>query len=100
MEHSEQSLPFSCVSVTKTAGFSYSELQLCPLDLAQLDVSKMEEHIYLFRIQGRKTPGILVQLTRALEALDVKILNANLTSVDDHILNTVVVEVNWKHFSF
>jgi UTP:GlnB (protein PII) uridylyltransferase len=53
----------------------------------------MEDHIYLFRIQCRKTPGILVQLTQALEALNIEILNANLTSVDDHILNTLVVEV-------
>ena len=65
--------------------------------MEQLDVSKMEDRIYHFRIQCKKTPGILVQLTRALEALEIKILNANLTSVDDHILNTLVVEVNCKH---
>ena len=62
--------------------------------LCQLDVCQMDEHIYHFRIHCKKSPGILVQLTRALEALEIDILNANLTSLDDYMLNTVVVEVN------
>ncbi|MCO5605992.1 hypothetical protein L7F22_060178 [Adiantum nelumboides] len=61
--------------------------------LLELEVSQMEEHIYHLRIHCKKSPGVLVQLTRALEALQLEILNANLSSVDDHILNTAVVEV-------
>lgn len=53
----------------------------------------MEEQTYHLRIHCKKGPGVLVQLTRALEALDFEIVNANLTSVNDHILNTVVVKV-------
>lgn len=61
--------------------------------IVEFEVSQMEEHIYHLRIHCKKTPGVLVQLTRALEALELEILNANISSVDDHILNTVVVEV-------
>lgn len=53
----------------------------------------MEEHIYHLRIHCKKSPGVLIQLSRALESLELEIVNANLTAVDDHILNTVVVEV-------
>lgn len=61
--------------------------------IVALEVSQMEDNIYHFRIHCKKSPGVLVHLTRALEALEFEILNANLTSVDDHILNTLVVEV-------
>eukprot|EP00250_Pteridium_aquilinum_P002581 c12804_g1_i1 orf=501-1724(-) len=60
--------------------------------ILELDVSQMEEQTYHLRIHCKKGPGVLVQLTRALEALDFEIVNANLTSVNDHILNTVVVK--------
>eukprot|EP00249_Psilotum_nudum_P006367 c19679_g1_i2 orf=317-1465(-) len=58
------------------------------------EVIKMEEQMYHLWIHCKKEPGVLVQLTRAFEALDLEILNANLTSVSDHILNTVVVKVH------
>eukprot|EP00250_Pteridium_aquilinum_P007555 c17243_g1_i1 orf=271-1224(+) len=61
--------------------------------IVELEVSQMEEHIYHLRIHCKKSPGVLIQLSRALEALELEIVNANLTAVDDHILNTVVVEV-------
>lgn len=61
--------------------------------IVELEVSQMEEHIYHLRIHCKKSPGVLIQLSRALEALELDIVNANLTAVDDHILNTVVVEV-------
>ncbi|MCO5567906.1 hypothetical protein L7F22_021602 [Adiantum nelumboides] len=61
--------------------------------IVELEVSQMEEHIYHFRIHCKKSPGVLIQLSRALESLELEIVNANLTAVDDHILNTVVVEV-------
>ena len=47
----------------------------------------MEAHVYNFRIHCKKSSGVIVQLTRALEALQVDILNANVTSIDDHVLN-------------
>eukprot|EP00249_Psilotum_nudum_P006366 c19679_g1_i1 orf=831-1289(-) len=61
------------------------------------EVIKMEEQMYHLWIHCKKEPGVLVQLTRAFEALDLEILNANLTSVSDHILNTVVVKVSGGH---
>ncbi|KAH7278302.1 hypothetical protein KP509_38G035000 [Ceratopteris richardii] len=61
--------------------------------IVELEVFQMEEHIYHLRIHCKKSPGVLIQLSRALESLELEIVNANLTAVDDHILNTVVVEV-------
>lgn len=60
--------------------------------ILELEVSQMEEQMYHLRIHCKKGPGVLVQLTSALEALDFDIVNANLTSVNDHVLNTVVVK--------
>lgn len=60
--------------------------------ILELEVSQMEEQTYHLRIHCKKGPGVLVQLTSALEALDFDIVNANLTSVNDHVLNTVVVK--------
>jgi hypothetical protein len=53
----------------------------------------MEEQTYHLRIHCKKGPRVLVQLTKALEALDFEIINANLTAVNDHILNTIVMKV-------
>ncbi|KAI5083224.1 hypothetical protein GOP47_0002967 [Adiantum capillus-veneris] len=61
--------------------------------IVELEVSQMDEHIYHFRIHCKKSPGVLIQLSRALESLELEIVNATLTAVDDHVLNTVVVEV-------
>lgn len=61
--------------------------------ILELEVSKMEEQTYNLRIHCKKGPGVLVQLTQALEALDFEIVNANLTSISDRILNTIVVKV-------
>ncbi|MCO5611178.1 hypothetical protein L7F22_065428 [Adiantum nelumboides] len=60
--------------------------------ILELEVAQMEEQTYHLRIHCKKGPGVLVQLTKALEALDFEIVNANLTSVNDHILNNVVVK--------
>lgn len=61
--------------------------------LVELEVSHMEGKTYHFRILCKKSPGVLVQLTRALESLEFEIVNANLTTVNDHVLNTLVVDV-------
>ena len=63
--------------------------------LCQLDVCQMEEQTYHLRIHCKKGPRVLVQLTKALEALDFEIINANLTAVNDHILNTIVMKVTF-----
>lgn len=61
--------------------------------IVELEITQMEEQTFHLRVYCKKSPGVLVQLTRALEALDLEIVNANLTSVNDHIINTIVVEV-------
>ena len=53
----------------------------------------MENNTYHLMIHCKKGRGVLVQLTRALEALNFEIVNANLTAISDHILNTVVIKV-------
>ena len=58
----------------------------------------MEAQMYHLCIDCEKSPGVLVQLTHALEALDFDILNANLTSVNDHVLNTLVIQVKSVNF--
>lgn len=66
--------------------------------ILELDVTQMEERLFQFRIHCKKTPGILLQLTRALEALDsIEIVNGSLTSINDHILNTLIIEVDRAH---
>lgn len=65
--------------------------------ILELDVTPMEEQTYHIRIHCKRSPGVLVQLTQALEALEFEIVNANFTSVNDHILNTLVIEVNNGH---
>lgn len=61
--------------------------------IVEFNITQMEEQLYQFRIHCKKSPGVLLQLTRALESLEFEIINANLTSVNDHILNTFVIEV-------
>eukprot|EP00250_Pteridium_aquilinum_P017713 c23749_g1_i1 orf=588-1733(-) len=61
--------------------------------IMQLDVSKMEEQTYHLKIQCEKAPGVLVQLTRVFEELGYEIINAVISSVSDHILNTIVMKV-------
>ncbi|KAH7439661.1 hypothetical protein KP509_04G071300 [Ceratopteris richardii] len=59
----------------------------------ELDVSNMEEQTYQLRIHCRNGPGVLVQLTKALESLDLEIMNANMTVLNGHVLNNVVVKI-------
>ncbi|MCO5553611.1 hypothetical protein L7F22_007136 [Adiantum nelumboides] len=61
--------------------------------ILELDVTQMEEKVFQFRIHCKKTPGIVLQLARALEALDIHIVNGSLTSINDHILNVLVIEI-------
>eukprot|EP00249_Psilotum_nudum_P015374 c25292_g2_i1 orf=109-1299(+) len=62
--------------------------------ILELEVIKLEEQIYQLWIHCKKEPGVVVQLTRAVDALNFHILNCNLISVSDHILKTIVVKVS------
>ncbi|KAI5066036.1 hypothetical protein GOP47_0018660 [Adiantum capillus-veneris] len=62
--------------------------------ILQMDVSTMESNTHHLRIHCKRGPGVLVQLTKALESLDSEIVSANLTTVSDNILNTIVIKVD------
>ena len=59
----------------------------------QLDVAKVEESIFHIRIYCKKGPGVLVDLTKALESLHLDFQNANLTSFDGQIIKTAIIKV-------
>ncbi|KAI5080732.1 hypothetical protein GOP47_0003915 [Adiantum capillus-veneris] len=65
--------------------------------ILELDVTQMEEKIFQFRIHCKKTPGVVLQLARALEALDIDIVNGSLSAINDHILHILVIEVGGAH---
>ncbi|CAM6094922.1 unnamed protein product [Calypogeia fissa] len=65
--------------------------------ILELDVSLMEDQIYHLRIFCTKGPGVFVQLMQSLEAIGLEVLNANLTSLQDNILNTFIAEIkDWE----
>ncbi|KAI5071617.1 hypothetical protein GOP47_0013868 [Adiantum capillus-veneris] len=88
---SQQQLPCLVAAGVGTAK-NQKKTPLAEHRILELEVAQMEEQTYHLRIHCKKGPGVLVQLTKALEALDFEIVNANLTSVNDHILNNVVVK--------
>lgn len=90
---SQEGMPDCTNNVMPLMGGHVPRKQIPDHKILELEVSQMEEQTYHLRIHCKKGPGVLVQLTRALEALDFEIVNANLTSVSDHILNTIVVKV-------
>ncbi|KAH7331635.1 hypothetical protein KP509_20G044900 [Ceratopteris richardii] len=49
----------------------------------------MEANTHQFRILC-----ILVRLSRALESLDSKIVNANLTAIGDHFMNIITIKTS------
>ncbi|MCO5578594.1 hypothetical protein L7F22_032438 [Adiantum nelumboides] len=60
----------------------------------QMDVSSMETNTHHLRIHCKRGSGVFVQLTKALESLDSEIVSANLTTVSDNILNTIVIKMD------
>ena len=65
----------------------------------QLDVFVLTgEPTYHLRIHVKKGYGVLLQLTKALDALDFEIVNANLTTISDRFINTIVMKVNVFYF--
>jgi hypothetical protein len=63
------------------------------LEFLQMDVAKLEEQMYQLQISCQRALGVLVQLTQALESMDLDVLNAHHSSFQESILNTSIVEV-------
>eukprot|EP00250_Pteridium_aquilinum_P021434 c25123_g2_i2 orf=655-1899(+) len=59
----------------------------------ELSVSNLEENLYHFEVCCENGPRVLVQLTKALEALKHSIINANIASMGNLVLNTAVFKV-------
>ncbi|KAH7447110.1 hypothetical protein KP509_01G091600 [Ceratopteris richardii] len=60
-----------------------------------LNVSAIDSKMFTVRVSCPRTDvRMLVQLTKALEAIDLAIVNANVVTVNDHILNTIVVRIH------
>ncbi|KAH7431502.1 hypothetical protein KP509_08G052100 [Ceratopteris richardii] len=59
-----------------------------------LNVSAIDLKMFTVRVSCARTDArMLVPLTKALEAIDLAIVNANVITVNDHILNTIVVRI-------
>ncbi|KAI5072545.1 hypothetical protein GOP47_0012651 [Adiantum capillus-veneris] len=61
--------------------------------IVKIGVTFMEGKMYHAQLQCKKGHGVLVKLTQAIEALEVDIISANFSVVNDHILNTLMIEV-------
>ncbi|KAH7446162.1 hypothetical protein KP509_01G042200 [Ceratopteris richardii] len=85
----------SCIMSPGTGVFDRSKKRMfVEHEILELEVALMEKQTFQIRIHCKKGPGALVQLTKALEAMDFEIVNANLTGVNEHILNNVVVKAH------
>ena len=83
--------------LTKTLGWYL--IILVSTYCLQLDVLVLtNEPTYHLRIHVKKGDGVLLQLTKALDALDFEIVNANLTTISDRFINTIVMKVKYKFF--
>jgi hypothetical protein len=58
-----------------------------------VNVSKVKDKTFHIRIYCKKNSGVLVRLMRALESIQLDFHNANLTSLDDHMLKTGTVKM-------
>ncbi|KAH7443865.1 hypothetical protein KP509_02G053900 [Ceratopteris richardii] len=78
------------------AQFSTKSRNLAHHIVHELDVEKMNDALFYIQIHCMKSSGVLLQLARAIEALDVKIVNASSMSKNDHLINTLMIEVHAK----
>lgn len=62
------------------------------IQILNMEVAKLEEQTYQLKTTCQKGLGILVQLTRALESLDVDILTAHHIAFQDNMHDTFIVE--------
>ncbi|KAG0602295.1 hypothetical protein M758_10G004600 [Ceratodon purpureus] len=86
------------VTVASTADVTSADSQGQPpvadqKTILKMDVAKLEDQTYQLQISCQRAPGVLVQLTQALESLDLDVLNAYHTSFQESILNTFIVEM-------
>ena len=59
----------------------------------QVHVSQIEKQVYHILIHCKKNDNVLVQLCRAMEAIEIHILTANITSHGNYIFQTLIVQV-------
>eukprot|EP00246_Nothoceros_aenigmaticus_P004677 TRINITY_DN1631_c0_g1_i1.p1 TRINITY_DN1631_c0_g1~~TRINITY_DN1631_c0_g1_i1.p1 ORF type:complete len:325 (-),score=63.76 TRINITY_DN1631_c0_g1_i1:341-1315(-) len=62
--------------------------------IMQLEVVRVEGHIYQLRVCCKRGPGVVAQLMEALEGLGLEVLNANLTSFQESIHNTFIAKIS------
>ena len=53
----------------------------------------MDKQLYHVRIHCKKSDNVLVQLCRAMEAIEIHIFSANITSHGNHIFQTLTIQV-------
>lgn len=64
-------------------------------------MDNIEDTTYQLRILSQKIPGVLVQLTEALESLeDVEVLSSYHTSFQDRMLSTFILQVCILHLNY
>eukprot|EP00250_Pteridium_aquilinum_P010071 c19134_g2_i1 orf=155-1573(+) len=64
--------------------------------ILKFSVTHMQGQIYHLQIDCKRSGGVLLQLAQAIEALDFDIVNANSSTINDHILNNLTIEVKEK----
>ncbi|KAH7439663.1 hypothetical protein KP509_04G071400 [Ceratopteris richardii] len=62
--------------------------------ILELEVADMEERTFQLRLHCKNGQDALVKLSKAMEALKLEILNANLTVMNDHMLSSLVVKTS------
>lgn len=62
-----------------------------------VNVSKVQDRTFHIRLHFKKKPGALIRLMRALESIQLDFHNANLTSVDGHVIKTATVKIEKPH---
>lgn len=62
----------------------------------QVEVSKMDGHIFSLRIFCEKRPGVFVKLMQALDVLGLDVLHANITTFRGLVLNVFNAEMRDK----
>lgn len=61
--------------------------------ILELDVTKVEGKTFLIRMSCKKETGVIMQLTRALDSLELEIINGSHMTLNGCILSTVLAEV-------
>ncbi|KAI5067164.1 hypothetical protein GOP47_0017692 [Adiantum capillus-veneris] len=81
-------------NVLSTAPTLTSTMKRVQHKILEVNVIEVEKAIYQLEIICSDGQGVIANLTKAIEMLGINILNAKLTKIDDHILNTIFVEAS------